>query len=486
MMKKSLLVLSALALGSAFSASAEERYYVIKDGVLNEDIVQRPYQPVETEAYDTLVSGQDIDGVAAAAYFHGGDYKDVRFNLSAAPLDLSKTWVMTLKYRLPFAADSTSGEHNTYAALTKCSANDGTKPAFFFGLSADADSMAMNYVDYMFNVQAGYESIENGGEWVTKELYLTVPSFLKEANSLVMGYAREAASADISGEPAYIAELSFHSAGECPFFSEDFSPRMSNVWSNVGKLNDETFEWKGGKKFEVGKKTVQSVRIWNKPWDNSEIPATEAAHAVNLAQSMSYFTILDIELPAGASAINVHSLVKSDVTDKNQAAWDALAETPAERPVSVVAIFDDGTETPVYPEAVRKSQWEWVQTSVAVPAGASKVSLKYISSDCEVALLVNQVMVSEGAIDLSTYFPKAASADVEDNVANTSVALANVYVAGDEVVAAGASEVEVINLNAAVVASAKGEKVNISNLEQGIYVVRVKANGVEAGAVIKK
>ncbi|MCQ2218235.1 MAG: T9SS type A sorting domain-containing protein [Paludibacteraceae bacterium] len=482
-MKKSLLAFSVLSLGAALSASAEEaRYYVIKDGKLADGIVQRPYAPVETEAYDTLVCGQTFDGKNVAEYRHGANYKDVRFDLSAAPLDLSKTWVMTLKYRIPFAADSTEG-HNTYKALVNCSANDGTKPAFFFGLSAVADSMSLNYMDYMFNVQAAYESIENGGDWVSKELYMIAPSFLKEANSFVMGYAREAGTADIADEPAYIEELSFHAAGEFPFFAEDFSPRMSNVWSDVGKLSGD-FKWKSGATFSVGKKTINSTRIWNKPWDDSQVPATEAAHAVKCSQAMAWFSIDDIAIPAGATNLAVHAMVKSDVTSDNQEVWDGLAETPAERPLTVKAIFDNGDEVAVFPTYVRKSQWEWAIGDVAVPAGATKFTLKFQSDDCAIALLVNQVLISQAAIDLAPFYGKAAGNDVADFSAAPA---AEVYVDGDVVVAAeNATNVEVIALNGAIVASANGNSVNISGLAEGVYVVRVaSANGV-AAAIIKK
>lgn len=487
-MKKTLLALSTLCV--ALSATAEERYYVIKDGQVVDGIVQRAYYvpektDVEPGAYDTIISGKEYDGRKVAAYIHGNaQYKDVRFDLSEAPIDLTKTWVMTLKYRMPFIADSVN--YTTYKAMVDCSANDGTKPAIFFGLSAVADSMAMNTMDYMFNVQAAYESFKADGDWMTKELYLVAPAFLKEAKSFIMGYGRETSlNRDITEEPLYIEELSFHSAGEFPFFAEDFSPRRSNVWSDVGKLNIEDTEWKSGAIFEVGKKTISSVRIWNKPWDDSEVPATEIAHAVNLAKAMSYFTIKDIALPEGAASIAVHALVKSDVTEKNQAAWDALAETPAERPVTVVAIFDDGTETPVFSDYVRKSQWEWAISEVAVPAGATKVSLKFVSEDCEVALLVNEVLVSKAPIDLAPYFAKAASNGVIDFA--SSISLADVYVAGDEVVAAeNASKVEVISLNGVVVASANANSVNISGVAEGVYVVRVTTAEGVAAAIIKK
>jgi len=490
-MKKTLLAFSALSLCAAISANAEERYYLIKDGQVVDGAVQRAYYvpgktdaDVEPGAYDTIISGKEYDGRKVAAYVHGNaQYKDVRFDLSEAPIDLTKTWVMTLKYRMPFIADSVN--YNTYQAMVDCSANDGTKPAIFFGLSAEADSMALNTMDYMFNVQAAYESFKAEGDWMTKELYLVAPSFLKEAKSFIMGYGRETSlNRDITEEPLYIEELSFHSAGEFPFFAEDFSPRKSNVWSDVGKLNIADTEWKSGAKFDVGKKTVSSVRIWNKPWDDSEVPATEIAHAVNCAQAMGWFEIQDIALPAGAASIAVHALVKSDVTDKNQAAWDALAETPAERPVTVLAKFDDGTETPVFPDYVRKSQWEWAIGEVAVPAGATKVSLRFVSSDCEVALLTNEVLVSQAPIDLSPYFAKAASNGVVDF---SSVPGAEVYVADDVVVAAeNATKVEVISLNGVIAASADANSVNIAGLAEGVYVVRVTTAEGVAAAIIKK
>lgn len=455
---------------------------MIKDGQLADGVVQRPYAPVELDAYDTLVCGEEFDGKVVAAYYHQNLYKDVRFDLSEKPLDLSKTWVMTLKYRIPYAADST--DHNTYAGFKDCSANDGTKPAFFFGISAEADSMSLNTVDCQFNVQGAVESINNGGEWIEKELYLVAPSFLKEAKSFVMGYAREA-KADLSNEPAYIEELSFHAAGEFPFFAEDFSPKMSNVWNNAGKLNG-AFEWKSGATFEVNKKTIQAERIWNKPWDDSKIPATEIAHAAACSQGQGFFTIKGISVPEGISSMAVHALVKGDVTGDNQEAWDALAETPADRPFTVTAIFDDGTEVAVFPSYVRKSLWDWAIAEVKVPAGAKSFDLKFDNSDCAaVRMLVNQVLVSKACIDLAPFYGNTGSNDVEDFFSAPSVA--EVYVADGVVYAAdNATSVEVISLDGALLASAKANSVNISGLASGVYVVRVATADGFAATIIKK
>lgn len=488
-MKKTLLAFSTLCV--ALSATAEERYYVIKDGQVVDGIVQRAYYvpgktdaEVEPGAYDTIISGKEYDGRKVAAYIHGKElYKDVRFDLSEAPIDLSKTWVMTLKYRMPFIADSAN--YNTYQAVKDCSADDGTKPAIFFGLSADPDSMAMNTMDYLFNVQAAVESFRANGDWMTKELYLVAPSFLKEAKSFIMGYAREGKPThDISEEPLYIEELSFHSAGEFPFFAEDFSPKMSNVWSDSPALNSTTAQWKSGATFEVGDEALFSARVWDKPWDDSEVPATEIAHAANLLKPMKFLTIKDIALPEGVSSIAVHALVKASITEKNQAKWDAMAETPEGRPVTVLATFDDGTEAPVFPDYVRKSQWDWAISEVAVPAGAKSVSLKFVSSDCSVALLLNEVLISKAPIDLTPYFGKAASNGVVDF---SSVPGAEVYVADDVVVAAeNATKVEVISLNGVIVASADANSVNIAGLAEGVYVVRVTTAEGVAAAIIKK
>lgn len=487
-MKKSLLAFSMLSLGAALSASAEEaRYYVIKDGQLADGIVQRPYLPVAENTYDTLICGQEYDGKKVAAYVHQyqGDnvnptYNDVRFDLSANPLDLSKTWVMTLKYRIPTIADSAN--YNTANAMRDISANDGTKPAFFFALAADKDSIGLNYMDFMFNVQGAVESLAADGAWMTKELYLVAPAFLKEANSFVMGYAREAA-ANIEDEPAYIEELSFHSAGEFPFFAEDFSPKMSNVWSDVGKLLAD-FEWKSGAEFSCYK-TLSVSRIWNKPWDASEVPSTEIAHAVKCPQVRDSFIVKNIEVPAGVTSFVVHALAKADPDTKTQDAWDALAETPAERPLTVLAVFDNGESVPVFPNYVRKSQWEWAIGEVAVPAGATKFDLRFTSKDCVATLLINEILIAKNKIDLSAYYGKAASNDVADFFA--SAPAAEVYVADGVVYAVeNASSVEVISLNGTVVASAEANNVNISGLAEGVYVVRVTtANGV-AAAIIKK
>ncbi|MBP5458178.1 MAG: T9SS type A sorting domain-containing protein, partial [Paludibacteraceae bacterium] len=136
------------------------------------------------------------------------------------------------------------------------------------------------------------------------------------------------------------------------------------------------------------------------------------------------------------------------------------------------------------PDYVRKSQWEWAIGEVAVPAGATKVSIRFVSEDCEVALLTNEVLVSQAPLDLAPYFAKAASNGVVDY---SSVPGAEVYVADDVVVAAeNATKVEVISLSGVIAASADANSVNIAGLAEGVYVVRVTTAEGVAAAIIKK
>ena len=65
MKKRNLLAMAALSC-FAFSANAEE-YWVIKDGKLNEAIVQMPYDETENPVYDKLTDG---DATKGASYKH--------------------------------------------------------------------------------------------------------------------------------------------------------------------------------------------------------------------------------------------------------------------------------------------------------------------------------------------------------------------------------------------------------------------------------
>lgn len=488
MKKRFLLALAALSFCGF--ASAEE-YWIIKDGQLDENAVQKPYTPKDA-VFDTIIGGATApDGTISAKYVHDtAAYKDVRFDLSAKPLDLTKTWILHIEYCVPTAADSVT--YNTYAGYKEVSLLDGTKAAFRFGFDSVIDSMNVDAMHGYCAIQGAVDAIEAKGAWMTKEVYVFSTPGSQLINSFVMSYAREVILNDISNEPIYIKNLGFvdrdmnlaaDEKTSKPFYAEDFSPMGISVTGDgsAAEQNYPQEAWHGGVVPANGDKTKKlnllCTRVWDKPYDASKIYATENNHA---AKVVSKDVVLEnIAIPAGYTddKIQISMLIKYCAlgTATDDAAWLAAEETPVDKGFNVSVSFDtDATLTPLYADSVLQGSWRWETVSVNRPAGATSLSLT-LGKKVNFSYYVNQILV--GAPGFS---------DVDESSSSLEDA-AVIYFDGESIVAEGATKVEVLSLNGVVLASANGSSVNASGLADGAYIVRAfSANGVTAKTIIKK
>lgn len=478
----SLLVFSLCGFSSVLQAEVND-YWIIKDGVLNEDIVQMPYDSKEVSVYDTLVSGQEAtDGTIAAAYLHkGAQYKDVRFDLSKAPLDLNIAWILEVEYMAPYALDSVSEDAKTYASYSDASLLDGTKSGLRMGLDHNKDSMAVDNMDATFSVQLVYDALKSGDQWTTVERFVYANPDSLVMNIFVLSYVREG-KLDLSNEPLYIKNLKFKGLVgpdskkiSRPFYAEDFTPvgsGMTSDFSNGTIITTTTEVWHGGVIPEGT--NVSCVRFWDKPYDASGLFAADMPHAMTVASKDR--NINNIALNTNEKYIQVEALIKANPNTKQTSTWEAALDSPEDRPMPAISlIFDDAATTSVvlFPDSALNGIWTWnTSDSILIPEGATHCSLN-IPGATQFNYAINQIRIGG---------PIAGTTDISNTDAEGFDAL--IYIKGDDLIVEGASQVEVISMTSVVLASTKGSSVNVSGLVAGPYIVRAYVNGAVVAKTI--
>lgn len=495
---KKIGLLTFFAFASVASVSADE-YWIVKDGIISPDVEQVPYAPALESGYDTLVSGQeDPDGNIVALYEHHAAYNDVRFDLSKKPLDLNKSWVFRIEYSAPFALKEDSTVYKSYLAYKTdgIELHDGTKPAIRCGLDPVADSMNLESMYTLFDVQMAYNAMNGTGpNYVTEDRLVFSNQVVSEMNSFVLSYIREVTN-DLSDEPLYIKNMGFISVENevRPFYTENFTyrnqPNVSNITAKKYNSLKDPDVTHGGYLF---KGTPMLPRVWDKPFDESGLFAAELVHALLVSGSEKS---VEIDIPEGLTKLDVQMLIKFFSNDKDQGVIFPTA-TEDDRKFSITMTFDNSDEpVALFDNSLLDGKWTMESQEVAIPSGAKSFILKFNADKFDFA--VDQIEIGgtfsttiRTLVDgvQTVCIVGGANSDVEEfsSIESGTITVYPNPASDVASVNVNASKVEVISLTGAVVASAEGNSVSVSALAAGSYIIKAyTSNGVVATTFVKK
>ena len=452
-----------------------EVYWIVKDGIINENILQLPY---ENNDGSLLNSGKTYNGEAVAEFLKLNQYNDVRFDLSAAPLNLEKTWVMNIEYAIPAAVDPTSV---TYKEMTVAGETaDGTKPAFIFGLEDSVNTnKGTDVLQARITVQAAIDAIQNGDQFKTRKQFVFANPSIKEMKYFCMSYIRESKE---SLEPVYIKNLYFYGEGNKPFYAEDFTTVAATIYSDntVRLVMAEESEFHGGiiPSLSSGK-NLNLARCWDKTPDESGLHGSELYHGLSISHEKkndAYVTtsINNIAIPDGLKTFEVAMLLKKRYLDKNaehEAAWEeAVASNNIPNIKGITVTFDNGESVQLYADQEFPSIWTWEKQTVTVPDGVKACSLNFNDSQLagtDFTYAVDQIRMGDNLVTGIEEAPAEIAAKVVISPNPTSDILT---------VNTEANKMEVYGLNGVLAIEAAGNQINVSSLAKGIYVVRIYTN----------
>lgn len=443
-----------------------EVYWIVKDGIINENILQLPY---ENNDGSLLNSGKTYNGETVAEFLKLNQYNDVRFDLSAAPLNLEKTWVMNIEYAIPSAIDPASVTYQEFAAGEVA---DGTKPAFIFGLQDEVEtSKGTDALQARITVQAGIDALVNGNEFKTRKQYVFANPAIKEMKYFCMSYVRESKE---FLEPAYIKNLYFYGEGNKPFYAEDFTLVNATIYQdNTVKLAIATpEEFHGGiiPSLSSGKAFYLS-RCWDKTPDESGIHGSEIYHGLSITHTKPDLltSINEIAIPDGMKTFEVAMLIKKrylDTDAEHEANWEAAVASNTIPNISNISItFDNGEEIALYTDQQIPSIWSWEKQVVNVPDGVKSCTLNFKAMPFSYA--VDQIRLGDKLVTGIEEAPAEIAAKVVISPNPTSDILT---------VNTEANKMEVYGLNGVLAIEAAGNQINVSSLAKGIYVVRIYTN----------
>ena len=463
MKKRNLLAMAALSC-FAFSANAAE-YWVIKDGKLNENIVQMTYDETADPIYDKLTDG---DATTGATYQHNeATYKDVQLDLTKLPVSLKSTWVLEMEYKVPASALDATGLSSTLWG--------DKKPMFIFGMWGETPS-SIDITKADINIAIDGKFSAQADTWTTVTKYVYANPSIDSCKVMVLSYCREVAE---TLDPIYIKNLKFHDCGienRKPFYAEDFQAvgtKRQPVYSpnsNAAKFKDSQLA--GGKAL-VSTDLIELVRMWEANGsDGSNFMDDENYHALLVPKGGADISIQGIEIPADNAGV---IYFKAYIKNKWEEGSGFEFATDEQRLIPAFIKFDNGTEVALT-DSLMEGTWEQVTNAIAIPAGATTADLIF-KSNSEFGYLVDNIRMG---ITWGGDKVAAISSDLAIEV-SPNPASDIITVSGD------VEKIEVIALNGAIVASAEGNQANIAALAAGSYIVKAyTAEGIAFKSIIKK
>ncbi len=488
MKKLGLLAIAGLTAVGSLSAAP---YYVIKDGELQNGIIEMAYEDLKAGEFDTFEFGQaGPDGEKTAVYKHFTSFKEVRFDLTKATSmpNVKTQWVMGVEYAV--SGEFGSDEDDTWGLFS------GKKPLIQIGMFSpslmeeEKPTIANDKADALVCVDAKW-ALDGSGTLLagntyytaTKEIYAN-PNTLSEVGVMILSFARESGVA-LEG---YIKNLWFQEVGsERPFYAEDFQGVGASrfaTYSAATLKNLDATNLAGGYAF-TSTGAIRTGRTWQDTGTDANFFDSENSLTLDVATATSAKATEDepriiycngIALPANASKIYTSAMVKWAYSESAEEAF--AAATREEKAVTAYLTFNDAAATTVemFPEDSINYDWENKKSVIDVPTGATTVSLS----------------IKHGTFQ---YYLDNVVMSAEPNVGNEEVAAEanafNVVVypnpATDVINVLNATKVEIVNLTGNVVATANGSQINVSALPAGLYLVKANVNGkVVVKTVIKK
>ncbi len=438
MKKINLLTLGVLSSVASIQAGIfDSEYSVIKDGKLAEGVTVVEYDPSIIIDPNTITEGVAApDGSIAAQYNQvtqdGKNLPDVKLAF-ANPVDLSKNYILYIEYMIP-------GSH---AEDLICAAN---KPLFMFGFAADAetlDAKGINDINGAAYIDAKYGVTD---QWVKAYKYVFVNPSVTSLAGMILSYSREYTNGDLTEFPL-IKNLSFIQSenGVKPFYAENF--RLSgDTWTEEPSISSsrkfKATDIAGGIKPEpeleddfnkVGLflfRAYEAGSTMNQ--DGSGYIDGEHFHAMEVKSAYTgNLLIKDIPLPAGIQEIHSEMLIKMNPKDGD-------LESAMVAPLPIKFAFNTGEEVAMT-ENVLDGMWKKETATIAVPAGATSVTLKF-GAIADASYLVDDIILSSAEFN-----------NVEEFMAENNAFEVNAYVdANGNIVVLNGELEAVYNMNGVV------------------------------------
>lgn len=371
-----------LLLGFPFLSNAEESvYWIVKDGSLNSSytvtndakyIVDEDTISAGPENGDWMTFGVEApDGSNAALYTHRNQSEILRFDLSKAPIDLSKAWILCVEYMLPKELTDMIAEQADPFVVT-----DQDSPLLRISWKEHDWLGSFSNVSESI-IQLHGLSDPKAGLYKKEYRYIyTVPS-VTEVIEMDLNMTYEAMR-------FYIKNIFVCSAGEKPFMAEDFDGAeyfigtingytYTNMTTNCGGITCITYCT--SREDSVSTQSFDSERTYSCP---GGLEVKDTLHTE------------PIEIPKDAENIYVRALKRDRVE---------LLESVnniSDRSGEVVLMFDDGTNVPLFPNTPMLSAWKDMTNIIPVPSQAKSFELHLISS--QVPLLLDNLRFSTSEI----------------------------------------------------------------------------------------
>lgn len=384
-----------LLLGFPFLSNAEESvYWIVKDGSLNSSYtVTNDAKYIDDE--DTISASPENDdwmtfdveapdGSNAALYTHRKQSEILRFDLSKAPIDLSKAWILCVEYMLPKELTDMIAEQADPFVVT-----DQDSPLLRISLMDEQGELGFHPIGSESIIQLHGLSDPKAGLYKKEYRYIyTAPS------------VTEVTEMDLTGFPDYmtyeamrfyIKNIFVCSAGEKPFMAEDFE--YAEIW-NMTTKGHTNMSTHSGYHFYGKKKTCNTYRTWRE--DNVSTQSfdpegkylcDEILHGLEVEDTLH---TEQIEIPKDAENIYVRALMRDRVE---------LLESVnniSDRSGEAVLMFDDGTNVPLFPNTPMLSAWKDMTNIIPVPSQAKSFELRLNSS--QVPFLLDNLRFSTSEI----------------------------------------------------------------------------------------
>ena len=526
---KNLLSLSAFALGAFASANAADQY-LIQNGKFAEGVEILAYgedadgTPI---VYDPMEETTAPDNTPAVSITHKNTYKDVRFYV-ADGIDINENWCFEIEY---YYTDS--------SAFSACYGK-AKKPVLVFGCVEDTVGGHYGYDDnfYSFYRDVKFTSSEN--TWKTETVKLPIKPSISSFKMLTMAYLREAAEIKDS-QVFYIKNMKFTNLGNRPFFAEDFNTLMpyqneasgativykyinadgsfktptSVTVSTNNPLTSCTKLMTSGipvyaeitDNCKMSKAVVKALRLFeDEGTDGSGYMDTEIFAGMQItnqgtrADSRAYFFIptegvvadnIDMDFISKWDARQTTSKLTAD-TDPDSLALpiyygyvDEIAQIPAENLTLVNDTFKIDGKWRAY-----KASFAFDNTKkYLVLAFAANIAFDYTVDELyltsDKATLTGVTFEEYDGVSAYTMVETSGVESIRKDVELAiypNPATSEVVVANE-----GVNSVAIYSLAGTMVAAENGNKINVSNLANGVYIIKAYTNdGVIANQIIKK
>ncbi len=507
-MKKVGLLFFALATCCA-SAFAGDAFYLIKDGKLQNGVKFDPFES-EDKTNNELVEG---DGYATIK--HNGGFSsalDTRLTgmdgLHVATKSLIIEYMVDEKDIRHNVSETTPEKMDKATIIIECLADENSG---FIGGEGLAELKGGEYVSRNLISRTFIDGKKPGceKEWQTFKEY-TYALRDKEVKSVLISYKREVVAS--TQTTLKIKNLYFETdADNYPIYGCQFDGEVCYRDDNLKSIDDTLhfpngigMEWDRTNK-EIHNKVAKILLIWDKSsddgdssaavvwYDGSGIPMCQMYSALpiyspvfilannpKVGETGEYSIWTDeIALPEEAiqeGKIKIECFVKKYADDENYTLVGNVDGINQDELLPIQVKFDTGESFDAFKDSIIYGIWTKEVGEVEIPNNAKSVVIEFKQNPV-VSYLVDKLLISyKGKVGVATINGESKTLSVYPNPVSEAIEFAGIE---------DIQSVEIVSLNGAVNAcKVVNNKVNVSNLAAGEYVIIVNKN--ITGKFIKK